>query len=75
MFRAALPHGAGRVDVLGKGNPHRFDVEGCAAAKRADPDVAWDPPRDGKRITPGWPTGVSSRWTTAARSPCAVCCA
>jgi len=51
MFRTALTQGAGRMDVLGKWNPRRFDVEGCAAAKRADTDVAWDTPRDGKRTT------------------------
>lgn len=51
MFRTALTQGAGRMDVLGKWNPRRFDVEGCAAAKRADSDVAWETPRDGKRTT------------------------
>lgn len=51
MFIAAFEHGAGRVDVLGKWNPRSFDVEGCAADKRADPDTVWSVPREGKRIT------------------------
>jgi hypothetical protein len=63
MFVAAFEHGAGRVDVLGKWtersegvaakrpSPRSFDVEGCAAEKRADPDTAWIVPREGKRVT------------------------
>ena len=51
LFAAALNHGCGRVDVLGKWNPRTFDREGCAAAKRADADTVWETPREGKRIT------------------------
>lgn len=51
LFTAALDQGQGRVDVLGKWNPRTFDREGCAAARRADPDTVWESPREGKRVT------------------------
>lgn len=51
LFAAALNHGRGRVDVLGKWNPRTFDREACAAAKRADADTAWEMAREGKRLT------------------------
>lgn len=51
MFATALEQGAGRVDVLGKWNPRTFDVEGCAADKRADAATVWTSPREGKRVT------------------------
>ncbi|QAU24203.1 IS1380 family transposase [Dyella sp. M7H15-1] len=51
MFVTALEQGQGRVDVLGTWNPRSFDVEGCAADKRADATTAWVSPHEGKRIT------------------------
>ncbi|TAL88590.1 MAG: hypothetical protein EPN71_14780, partial [Rhodanobacter sp.] len=63
LFITALSQGDGRVDVLGKWNPRRFDREACAAERRADIDAVWVVPREGKRVTT-WET--SNRVVTLA---------